>query len=403
MTEDGLVPFINAMAFQQFWTQKKFYKGDFARFNYFFRNEEKLYSKDFKSHYGISISIYTDMLVAIWVFSEMISNQIYIKCESILASFGFEKESITHFLKISSRTTDELKIDISEMHQRINSPILQYGEHTPLFRYPILKIKENDYIVYSKRILENALILNIFLFIKEHGSDKSIADFANIFEQYINDLLSSSHSVFKTENELVRKYDGKVTDFLITEKNWSIMIEAKSIRLSDLERANPTKDVILNALKGDVVKAIFQAQELSNYLYKKQNHQNFALIIVCYDDIHLGSPYRAYKEYFESYCESKYLSGERVRGHVPPENIFIVSVRDFESICTHRKTIGNFSSILEKAIKDNHDPQTEKFSLVQALPDIKITKGLDVINTNFNELWKHIIYLAEHYGDMPNA
>lgn len=390
LKQDGPRSFFTAIAFKQFWYQYGMYKGDFARANFLFRSGTGHYIDQFEEINGFSSSEYVEMVVVLWILLESSPETIYDDYKKHLVDAGHKEQSVDAFLGMISRTKESLKEELIKQDDVIGHPLLKFGEHTPLFRYPLLKIKEDSYVAYGRMLLERAMCLNLFEFAKAETGEEGIQDFAANFEEYTSELLRSSGAEYIREDRIKELYGGKQTDFLVHEGELSIMIEAKSVRISDLARANPTKETIPNALEDNVIKAIFQGMELSNKLYEEDNSRSFALIVVAYDDVFLGPPEDAYEYYLKDYCEKQYEEGNFERGQLKPEAIFLVSVRDFEQICTTRKAVGDFSSILSSAIEGNKEAETKKFSLIQSCPKVEIKEGLCVVDQNFNDLWEDI-------------
>ncbi|WP_319467005.1 hypothetical protein [uncultured Pseudodesulfovibrio sp.] len=367
------------------------YKGDFARMGYLFRHCNGEYIDKFEEVNGITVSDYLEIMVALWIYMENNPKNIYVDYKFYLKTTGFPEETIEIFLGLISRTKNELKEELEAQDKVIAHPLLKFGEHTPLFRYPMLKVKEDSYVLYGKTLLKRALCLNLFEFTKGHSGEDGIQDFASNFENYVGELLRTSGAEFIREDEISGKYGGKQTDFLIHEDSLSIMVEVKSIRLSDIARANPTNKTIPNALEDNVIKAIFQGHELSNRLYEEDETRKFVLIVVAYDDLFLGPPSDAWDYYLKDSVEAKFESGEYEKGKLDPEDIFMVSAREFEKICTHRKNLGGFSSIIESALKDNAEAQTKKMTLSMSCPEGNVEEGLCVIDQNHWDLWENII------------
>ena len=391
LTQDGKETYFTAVAFKQFWYQQSLYKGDFARANYLFRNSKSHYREKFYEIYGFGLDEYVEMIVSIWIHLNENQDLIYYNYKELLIQFGHEERTVIRFLNIISRTKEELKEELIKQDKAIGHPLLKFGEHTPLFRYPILKNSDDSYMAYNKVLLQRALDLNLFEFVKSQCGEEGIQEFATNFENYSNELIRNSGANYIREEEIKAKYGGKQTDFLVEEGELSIMIEAKSVRMSDITRANPTKKTIVNDLKDNVIKAIFQGMELSNKLQEEDNSREFALIVVAYDDLHLGTPETAYNYYLKEYCEQQFEEGNFEKGPLPTDAIFLVSIREFEKICIYSKQLGGFSTIIQAALKDNLKPETKKFTLSMSCPkDIPIDEGLCTIDQNFYDLWEDI-------------
>ena len=390
LNEDGIHSFVTATAFKQFWYQQGLYRGDFARANFLFREPDGHVASSFLEENGFSTREYVEMIVALWVYTSRHLDSLYVNYKNRLMQFGHSEAVVNSFLGMISRTKEELRNELREQDGAIRSYLLQFGEHTPLFRFPLLKVNEDESIVFSKTVLERALCLNLFEYAKYKSGDEGLADFADRFEDYIHELLLASGAETIRENEIGEQYEGKKTDFLVIEDDLAIMIEAKSVRLPDIARANPTREIITNSLKDNVIKAIFQGHELSNKLFEEDDSREFVLIVVTYDDIYLGAPETAYEHYFEAYCEQQFEEGNFTRGHLQPKAIFTVSTKDFELVCRHALNSGGFKDLLETAISSNDDPATRKLSLTMYCEDDH-DEELGIIEENYEALWAAVV------------
>jgi hypothetical protein len=93
--------------------------------------------------------------------------------------------------------------------------------------------------------------------------------------------------------------------------------------------------------------------------------------------MYLGTPSRAWDVYFKEYFEAGFASGDIEQGPLPYENIFIISINEFEELCVYSKAVGGFTDILDKAVENNRAPETAKFSLSLSFPIGIDVEGLD--------------------------
>lgn len=155
---------------------------------------------------------------------------------------------------------------------------------------------------------------------------------------------------------------------------------------------NPTSSVVVNALEDNVLKAFFQGHELSANLNVNEGNSidNYILLIVTYDDMHVGPFNEAYNLWFGDYCNPKFESGECQRGPLESENVFIASIKEFEHLCACRNSENGLTPLFERAIADNRDPETRKFMLSQSLPN-QGANELPFITEQFEGLWNRVI------------
>lgn len=385
-SEDGHISMFSALSHRQFWHQRDATKAEFSRIYYLFYCLSGDAEKYFQNECGISIKIYIEMLLSIWTHTKRHNDNIFVNYDLILRRYGFKAYDVYIFLRNISRTSKKLRSALR--CGQIKSNLLMFGEHAPFFQYPLLK-DDKGYVVYSSSIIERALLLNVFEEIKNSDSPAVQKCFGDRFEEYVISVLKSSKANYMNEKEIGDRYKGKKTDALIIEEDFAIMIEAKSIRLSDYVRANPEPAVVCRALEDSIIKAIVQANELGNKLNENKDASKFALIVVIYDEVYLGAMVDSYEHYFKSFIDELIESGKAENGPINGTNLFIVSVSDFEMVCKYRFTFGDLGSLLTKAIEENSNPKTKKHHLTMHIDgDLS---PIPMMNDNFEALWESII------------
>ncbi|MHC1713166.1 MAG: hypothetical protein AB9872_13545 [Solidesulfovibrio sp.] len=388
LQQDGPQTFFSATAHSQFLYQLDIHKGDFARIKFLFYDMPNNHiQRQFLQNHSITIQEFIEMLVALWVHIDRNPTMIIINYYDVLTFLNFNTDKITSFLSIISREKESIRNQLKTLRGGVKNHLLEVGELTCFYKFPMLTITRDSHILYSKTILEQTIKLFLVDFSKAECGDKGIALFADRFEQYVNKLLSYSGANFLCENDIVRKYGGKPTDFLAFEDDTAIMFEAKSIQISTLPKANPSKDIIINALKDNVIKAIIQGITLSSNINSREEATDFFLVIVTYGETYLGTQQDAWDYFFKDYFEPKFTTGELQRGVLEPNKIFILSILEFELLCAYRLKNGSFTPLLRKALQDNSTPITSKFNLLLTLEDADLHKPLSVIYRDFNMLF----------------
>lgn len=178
-------------------------------------------------------------------------------------------------------------------------------------------------------------------------------------------------------------FGGKTTDFIVPCSDKTVFVEAKSVRLGNIAVAHPVSGNIPNDLKDNVIKALQQGFDLAKAFSEKCINQNVHLIVVTYDDLHLGSPDQAWESFFKDYFTNK-DQGYDVTKYISPSQIFIVGIRELEQICNHCKNADMLSNLLERAVTANKQPQTTKFSLTQSIPTDRPNDKNPLIKNNFD-------------------
>lgn len=387
LDQDGYPTLLTSLAHTQFYYQLNFTKSDLARIKFLFYDlENTKIDFAFRSKFNLGITTYIKMLLFIWFHIYRHPDLLIIDYKNYLTECMFTTVEIENFISIVSKDTLFIKNEHITAKGNVTNALLQPGEFTPFYNFPILKTSGTEGIIYSRRILEKHLGHFLFEFIKSEPDDSVISFFSSKFEKYARSLLTSAGASFISENELGNLYESKRTDFLIVEDKTNIMIEIKSVRLPSYCKANPSKEIILRALEDNVIKAITQGFELSDKIYCRDHISDFFLLIVTYDDMYLGKPQTAWDYFFKEYFNEQLKEQCLPSWHLNPEKIFIISIDEFEILCNYRYLNNNFSSILNRAVLENKNPSTAKFNISLLFDDINEWKLLPIMERHLDDL-----------------
>lgn len=385
--EFGQSSFFTLVALYEFWYQNEFSKYDIARINYLYCGlSETAVGERITEKLSMSLVDFIDLFMSLYYYVKECPNQLIFDLNSILQSKYYDKDTVISFLNTIGGDAKQIKERIRVSKKSVKTIFLQFGEQSPFVRTPLIKLDNGQYIVVGNKILERSLFITIFDLLRSYCNDTEIKNFSNRFEDYIEQLLKVSKVKYQSERELQSIYSGKATDFLVINKDVAIMLEAKSVILKELTRAYPRKDNIVNELQDNVIKAIFQGHELSTKVNANNLISHFFLLIITYDDIFLGKPQDAWDHYYGEYCEMQFRLFAQKKGLLQPENIFVISIREFELLCSALASGIDLSSFLLNAVADNKHYHSSCFCLSLHLSRLNKTPEMSFINTEFNDL-----------------
>ena len=196
-----------------------------------------------------------------------------------------------------------------------------------------------------------------------------------MFRPFFSSLLGLTYSglQFLTERELEKNHPGKkMVDFLVPLRGAHVFIESKAIEMSPLAQISPDVRVVTQSLRNSVIKAIKQAIIAIKCLSEKPIHpepiqENF-LLVVTFKSLFIGNGNNFVVGEARAELED-FAKGEGVNfQNLPSENIYFLSVREFEwltEICKDNKEI--LLPIIKQMIAADRDPLTRKLLVEQHL------------------------------------
>ena len=294
---DHFFLFFRNKGFQQFWIQESGTPTHFARQMVLFSDLQDTHSfkRDFLSTAGVSIDHFLELasvlmcpflgttkaaLPRTW-FSNLQGKYPLGSIENFLAFVASEPKELQRFL----RTVDRQVADVG----------YEYYEQTPLRRYPLIKIGQ-DYYLYSVLLLMHSMHSLIYDTLREPDPGLFMDKFGPVFENYVAKGVAYAGVPHIREKDLKAELgQGKVVDFLITEDDCNIMIDAKGVEMSQLGLVGHRPDVILDKTRSSALKGIEQALEVASKTQKRcqvsgltLGSRNF-LLVVTYKDLFFGN------------------------------------------------------------------------------------------------------------------
>ena len=363
---------------QQFYLQTSVYKEKFATQLKLFDTINGKYniSASFKSKTGISISDFTYMLQATWLFTRVNEfNDIKLRYYGHLSKHFLDmmaillnEEKVNAFLKLLVLDPENPEDKIKNYKLSIRNNDLQFMEQTLFTLYPF-QVFDSQIKVIHNSVLNYTLNYYIYDFLKSND-DKFTTEFGQRFEKYIEFGIKEMKYKFYPEVEIKKLLpkNSNLVDFLFYEQN--IYVECKAVEIQPYPSINPTDELLLNSIKDSILKAYFkQLLKVSKYI--SSDKENWGIILT-------------YKKLFWSQFDDLYeLGKEKFKNHpnitiLPPENVFIIDLGTWDRI-VHLVKNGQ-TTLLELLIlakKNNSLPETKKQAFEMHL-DIFEDSSLDL-------------------------
>ncbi len=235
----------------------------------------------------------------------------------------------------------------------------ELDEHSPFEKKPVL-IHNGLYIPYSNLLLKSAFKNNIYDFFKKYELDflsgKGI--FGMQFENHIAKGIKYLGCDFMRENaiEKIIGQKKKCADFLIKDNNSMIIIDAKGTELNHISRVNHEPEQLQKHLENQIEKALVQIFSTAYHLNNNDNYNNFTTryaLIVTYKEYAFGSLNDELNNCTKQSLIEK-LDRQGLCGSldlVPFENIFVISIDDFDYLIAGLKANNqNMANVLQKII-----------------------------------------------------
>jgi len=370
----GLSKFLRTLAFQQFRYQQSFGSWILARSYSLFCELpiDHPLQIAFADATGISMVDFLELGFLSWTWLQNFPDSIYYKPNEVFGSSRIDPEVVKLYLKVVSLEFEDVKNFLRDRPHTVRNPGLQLIEPTPFVRFPIVLLS-NQYLVYSRRLFELMLGDLFYDIIKNMGVAGLSEQFGSIFEKYVRQALVACKFRMFDEAELSAKLHGnKVTDFVLSFNECTVLIEVKSVELRPSVKVYPETKTLVRELQDSVIKGTLQGLSVAQKLKTSaegldiSNREKFYLIIITYRDLYLGSGEDVWKEFLGSAVGSACKNLDIDTNMIPPSNIVIMSIEEFDPLVSilldKRSTL---PSILDEMVKSNSDPRTKKLSFWQ--------------------------------------
>jgi len=383
----GLTKYLRILSFQQFWFQRHINNWDYGlQIQLFKKIKWTKYSieSNFLRYTGISIQNFLELsFVVFCCFYE--SKEVFFITKNNLVNLIYPEDIIDKYFNLISLTDVKAEKYLTNEFNRIKNVELQIYEETPLVRYPLLK-KGDRYYCYSHKLLyfSNKNFIYNYLKEKERGKDSNVfsESFGKALEKYIEIGIKYLNLLYFDENKLKKLFDeSKVTDFLISFPDCSLIIESKAVEMHIMAKVHPTNQVLERSLRNSVINAVKQIYSLVKQIKEKKlkdlNLNNIFAFVITYRPLYLGPSQDVWKEFIENIVSAFFKKNGIDQSILDPGNIFYLNIEEFdrfvEFAINNKK---NISKMLIKARNDNAIQESKKILFVQHFENSFEYKGL---------------------------
>lgn len=397
----AVILLLRRMSFQQFWLQgKEVHGSDIARIELLFGELSTMHSlqRQFEAATGMSITEFSDLALCLLtaMHREAPPRIITEKTFELIAP-SLRPGMLDSFLTFLSRTPAELPEWLASVDSSNRSLSAQILLPTPFVLAPLLRLP-SGYFVYHPTLLLRALFTLVYRTLKSPNPQEFGNRFGPLFEAYVRRCLVSAGVAFEDEKALQARLPAgsKCVDFqVIGEDGTRILIEAKSAEMPAVGRVTGEADIVLGAIKHSALKAVTQAfsalPHLERGLDPKEKTPETFVIVITYDELHLGSN----RHFRQVYGEEFIPKLEIQFGYplpIPVEHLFFLSILDFEYLLSCARA-GNTSiaRALRHARDEDSSPATQKFDFGQHFETLCAPgPHLPIIAEGLDRIWKRV-------------
>jgi len=368
--------FMRGMAYQQFMYQEGFSFSNFARQQLLFSDlpSNNYIQKTFTGLVGLDVKKFLELSLAL--LTRYISTNEKKISHKWFSTLGHEysKDEVIKCLNALSLPILSIrkKLRDNDNGKRMSE---EFYEQSPFVRFPLIR-NRNDCICIHHNILFRCLEHFVYDLLREVDSQSFMLKYGKSFEQYVGRVINHTGSFYISEDNIKKcsRIPGKVVDYIIIEDNANIFIDAKAVEMAYKGKASHSAKIIKDKVKVSVLKAIEQSLDVLTQIHTKNiNHDQLVpkehnyLIVVTYKELYLGRVMSFYKNVSKDKIDQFYSSYSEF-GNIPPENMFFITIQEFEILMEYvRSQKAKISECFERIKKDDTNPHKSKFVFTQHL------------------------------------
>lgn len=377
--------FFRCISYQQFIYQHEFSLGHLTRQMVLFSDlpDNHQIKTQFRALTGIDINKFLELAVAL--LARFIAQDQHSISVNWFSSLGdkYSRQDVVHFLSSLSKSLEEAMttLQAQDNHRR---PASEYYEQTPFINFPLLH-NGDEFICINQKILFRCLEHFIYDRLRAWNPESFMNKFGLMFEKYVERAIRHTGLPYANEDE-VRKVigeNGNLIDFVISDGDANIFVDAKAVEIGHLGKVSHISEVVRGKTETSILKAIKQAHDVMHRLKQLKNNNsplqsknsNY-LVVITYKELYVGNG----KTFYESIAKEKI---DEIYSHykgsetISLENMYFLAIEDFEFFVEgiHSKQVG-FVEGLERAKTADSHPETMKFDFSQHIASWKIKNEL---------------------------
>lgn len=343
--------------------------------------------RQFREAMGIDAAAFMDLSMATYSAaneSSLIGRAYF---EPLRHEYGTK---IDAYLALISRALPDLRDELRNDTSQQTRARSELKEIPYLRRYPLLQVDAERLITWHPDVLARGLEDATHIRLTRSFGDAYAERFGPVFEQYVLEHLNDAGIAFMGEAEIKKRAPrSKAVEALISSDGCNVFIEAKMGLFADqlLSRDDPeylydrTKNVRNGIAQGWAMSSLVRSMP-EQFGTHADAQQDF-LLIVTSREAYLGGGLLLQRLYPTGRFD--YPNGDegvRLKQRMPLQNIFIVSIADFEVLMGHvRATGAALGALLRDAATANADPNTSAYTLGMHLDKRPGRKGPNLIRT----------------------
>ncbi len=381
--------FMRNIAFQQFIYQQPFSITQYGRQSILFGSlpDNHTLKTWFKNKHGVSCNEFIELSFAL-ITHFAIKERFVVEIKWFQPLFRIYGENIVYnFLDAISIKSNELQ-RILTSYNKSTGGYSEYYEQTPFVSFPLIKHGQK-YICIDHNILYRSIEHYLYDSMKADDSSKFMNYFGNIFENYFLIGLKYATIDYLCESELQKHIPSSVkcVDYLLTEDESNIFVDAKAVEMPYLGKISDNPKVILDKIKKTAIKAIEQAYMLNNFLLNTNNDalpsfkEKSYLLVVTYKELYLGNGEVIYESLAKKIIDDITRTIDK-QAVIDLTHIYFITIQDFDCLMSLVKNHDTkIENVINSAILNDSDVKTKKFVFSQHIStlcnDVIIPEYLD--------------------------
>jgi hypothetical protein len=291
----------------------------------------------------------------------------------------YSRDEVVRFLKALSVPVPDIKTKLSIDDRGRRS--YEYYEQTPFLRCPLIEIAEDKYLCTYPNVLYRALEHFIYDVLREWNASRFMQRFGGVFERYVERLLDYAGVRYVNENVLKAALGpGRLVDFLMTEGDANIFVDAKAVEMAYLGKVAHRIDLLRDKSDTSILSAIGQAFDVIDRIRRGkiddrvvEYRSNNYLVVVTYKEMYLGNG----STFYDVVAKDKIEEFRMMYGAdqlIPPENMFFVTIEEWELLLEAvRAGKATVAGLFEEAKRSDKSPETRKFDFLLHLKNTNLT------------------------------
>lgn len=345
---DSVNLFFRALGFQQFLYQDPFEVAALGRQLLLFKDhpDGHFYQRRFKEITGLTIEHFFELAFMVLVTLENNGSGI-VELEQIVGSGNtVSRTDLERFLEAVSVPEEKLsaRLAAATVNTAKSGDWREYFEPTPFVEFPLVRVGNPNplrrymYVCLHGNIFYRSLETVIFDIIRRSGAEEFMRYFGDDHENYMKRVIdyfgfkSLGDTALKERLKEMGDPKRKVADFVIEENDSEILIESKAIEMKYFGKVTQDAQTPRKMVNSSVIDGIRQAistRKVARTFFPSEGKEPF-ILIVTYKDLLLVNG----KTFYETVAkeEMDQMAEEFGDDFVPPENIFFLTIGEFEKL-----------------------------------------------------------------------